>query len=158
MNIWWSICTKVLNFSMVIYRNLLDNSLDFAISLGFFWIRYEFPPTAVEPLKFFKNPQEPHWAREKNRNKHREETRRTLAVASVGSQRVAVRANAAEGSGYVVAAEGALVAHLLTLVDVFAHLHWSRSETVGTFALESALDVRTCSVATNVIDGALVVV
>lgn len=45
---------------MVIYRNLLDNSLDFAISLGFFWIRYEFPPIAVEPLKFFKNPQEPH--------------------------------------------------------------------------------------------------
>jgi len=81
-----------------------------------------------------------------------------LTVTSISSQCVTVGADAAEGSGYVVAAEGALVAHFLTLVDVFADLHRSRSETVSTLALESTFDVGACSVAADVVNGTLVVV
>ena len=74
----------------------------------------------------------------------------TLAMAAIGSQSVTVRANAAEGSGHVVATESALVTYFLAFVHIFADLHGTWSESVGTIALESAFHVGTRSVAANV--------
>ena len=50
------------------------------------------------------------------------------------------------------------MSHFLTLVDVLADLHRAWSETVGALALEPAFHVGTRSVATDVVDSALVVV
>ena len=57
-----------------------------------------------------------------------------------------------------MAAECALVAHLLTFIDVFAHLHRTGSESFRTIALETSFHIGTRSVATNVGHGALVIV
>lgn len=79
-------------------------------------------------------------------------------MATVGSQCVTVRADAAEGSRHVMAAESALMPHLLALVDILADLQRSRSEALVAVALEAALNVRTGAVAANVGNGAFVVV
>lgn len=57
-----------------------------------------------------------------------------------------------------MAAESALMAHLLTFINVFAHLHRSGSESFRTIALETSFHIGTRSVATNVGHGALVIV
>lgn len=82
----------------------------------------------------------------------------TLAMTTVRCQRVTVGTNASERSRNVVTAERTLVAHLLTLVDVLAHLHRSGSETFGTVALETTFYVCAGTVAANIGHGAFVVV
>ena len=79
-------------------------------------------------------------------------------MTAIGGQRVAIRADAAERSRYVVAAECALVTVLDALVDVLAHLHRSGRVPISALALEAAVHVGAGAVAANVGQRTLVVV
>lgn len=72
-------------------------------------------------------------------------------MQAVLSQLVAVGAEAPERAGGVVAAEGALLPlRLQTLVDVFAHLHWTGHVAVGALTLKSTHGVGASAVSTDV--------
>ena len=82
----------------------------------------------------------------------------TLTMTSISRQCVTVGTDAAERARDVVTAESTLMTHFLTFVDVFAHLHRTRSEPVRTLALEPAFHVGARSVAANIVNGAFVFV
>jgi len=74
-----------------------------------------------------------------------------FAVSAVLGEFVAVRTEAAEGAGRVVAAEGALLSlHFQALVQVLARLQRTGRETLGALALKAADRVAASSVAAYV--------
>lgn len=79
-------------------------------------------------------------------------------MSRVGSQSVAIRADASEGARGVVTPEGALIAQLETLVHVLADLVHSRGESFVTRTLETPVDVCARPVAAYVLLGQAFVV
>lgn len=82
----------------------------------------------------------------------------TLTMAAVRSQRIAVRADAPEGSRNIMATESALMSHFLAFVHVLTDLHRTGSETLSTVAFEASFHISTRAVSTNVCDSAFVVI
>jgi len=79
-------------------------------------------------------------------------------MSAICGQSVTVWTDATERSRYVVATEGALVTHFLTLVNVLTYLHGSRSKSIRAVAFESSLHIGAGTVATNVGDGTFVII
>ena len=79
-------------------------------------------------------------------------------MSAICGQSVTVWTDATERSRYVVATEGALVTHFLTLINVLAYLHRSRSKSIRAVAFESSLHIGAGTVATNVGDATFVII
>lgn len=74
-------------------------------------------------------------------------------MSSIGSQSVTIRTNASERTRRIVTPERALVADFQTLVHIFANLIYSRSESFVTGTLETTVNIRARSIATDILLG-----